>query len=95
MFRIESMNDLIWGLLRGNNKLRENYLKSKAEVVFENLSKKCILLKIEKEVAFVGVESSSVMHFMNMKKEIYIQKCNEILKENYIKDMKFKISKIN
>ena len=77
-----------------SRRLREGLLKACWHKVVGRLAQKTVPLCIKDEVLFVGVEDSLYLHHMSMNKNKYILKVQEILKNNEIKDMRFKISEI-
>lgn len=77
-----------------SRRLREGLLKACWHKVVDRLAQKTVPLCIKDEVLFVGVEDSLYLHHMSMNKNKYILKVQEILKNNEIKDMRFKISEI-
>ncbi|MGL4392164.1 MAG: DciA family protein [Fusobacteriaceae bacterium] len=91
---LRKISELVWSRINKTEKLKEVYLKANWEKIVGDLSKKSSLNKIEKGIAFLNVENSACLHFMTLKKEEYKKKFNEILEEDYIKDLNFKLKKI-
>lgn len=78
-----------------SRKLKEGIIRGKWHVIVEKLSKKSEPLWIKDSTLYVLVEDSMYLHHMSMNKSRYLEKINELLKNEYIKDIRFKISKIN
>lgn len=78
-----------------SNRLREGLIRGYWKEIVGKLYLKSSPLGIKEEVLFVVVEDSLYLHNMLMKKNIYIEKINEILGKKYIRDIKYRISKVH
>lgn len=77
-----------------SRKLKEGIIKGRWREVVGDLNKKSQPLFIRDETLYVLVENSIFLHHMNMNKNKYMEKIEDILKDRYVKDIKFKISSI-
>lgn len=94
MLELKNIRDLLENALKKSKKLKEVYLKNSWKDIVNEVSKKSFPLFIKEETLYIIVENSVVMHYFILKKEIIIKRCNEILKDNYIKELNCKIGKV-
>lgn len=94
MIEIENIGRMIERAIEKSRKLKEGILKAQWKDITGKLSEKSQVLYIKENMLYIVVESSSVLHFMEMNKKKYIDKVNEILNANIINNMSFRISKI-
>ncbi|MBC2856224.1 DUF721 domain-containing protein [Cetobacterium sp. 2A] len=94
MTGINSVKDIVDEAIMKSRKLKEGIIKARWSEIVGKLYLKSNPLWIKEEVLYVLVEDSVFMHHMNMNKNKYIAKIEEILKDTYVKDIRFKISKI-
>lgn len=94
MIEIENIGRMIERAIEKSRRLKEGILKAQWKNIAGKLSEKSQVLYIKEDVLYTVVESSSVLHFMEMNKKKYIDKVNEILNANIINEMSFRISKI-
>lgn len=93
--KIVEMDSMILEAMKKSNTLRTAMLIGKWEEIVGKVHKISEVIGIREKVLFVRVESSTYLHFMNMKKYEYIQKINEYLQGDYINNIVFRTGKIN
>ncbi len=94
MLKILSVKDLIDEALKKSRKLKEIYIKINWIEIVGNLEKKSFPNYLKDGVLHVIVESSTVMHYMILNEDKYLKKCNEIINENYVKEIRYKIGNL-
>ncbi|MGL4688319.1 MAG: DciA family protein [Fusobacteriaceae bacterium] len=94
MLKILSIKNLIDEALKKSRKLKETYIKINWISIVGNLEKKSFPNYIKERTLHVIVESSTVMHHMILNEEKYIKKCNELINEDYIKEIRYKIGNL-
>ena len=77
-----------------SRKLKEGIIRGHWRDIVEKLSNKSEPLWIKEGILYVLVEDSIYLHHMSMNKNKYLKRIFEILKKDYIKDIRFKISKV-
>ncbi|MCQ8211894.1 DUF721 domain-containing protein [Cetobacterium somerae] len=77
-----------------SRKLKEGIIRGHWRDIVEKLSKKSEPLWIKEGILYVLVEDSIYLHHMSMNKNKYLKKILEILKKDYVKDIRFKVSKV-
>ncbi|MGL5175054.1 MAG: DUF721 domain-containing protein [Cetobacterium sp.] len=77
-----------------SRKLKEGIIRGHWREIVDKLSDKSEPLWIKDGVLYVLVEDSVYLHHMSMNKNKYLRKVQDILKKDYVKDIRFKISKI-
>lgn len=93
--KIVEMDSMILEAMKKSNTLRTAMLIGKWEEIVGKVHKISEVIGIRERVLFVRVESSTYLHFMNMKKYEYIQKINGYLQGDYINNIVFRTGKIN
>lgn len=77
-----------------SRKLKEGIVRGHWRDIVGKLSKKSEPFWIKEGILYVLVEDSIYLHHMSMNKNKYLKKVQEILKKDYVKDIRFKISKV-
>lgn len=77
-----------------SRKLKEGIIRGHWRDIVGKLSKKSEPLWIKEGILYVLVEDSIYLHHMSMNKNKYLKKVQEILKKEYVKDIRFKVSKV-
>lgn len=77
-----------------SRKLKEGIIRGHWREIVEKLSKKSEPLWIKEGILYVLVEDSIYLHHMSMNKNKYLKRIQEILKKDYVKDIRFKVSKV-
>ncbi|MGL4534466.1 MAG: DUF721 domain-containing protein [Fusobacteriaceae bacterium] len=95
MIELKNIKELIENALKKSKKLKEVYLKNNWEYIIGEVSKKSFPLFLNEKTLYIVVENNVVMHYIFLKKEKIIEKCNEILNETYINDLSCKIGKVD
>lgn len=93
--KIVEMDNMILEAMKKSSTLRTAMLIGKWEEIVGKVHKISEIIGAKEKVLYVRVESSTYLHFMNMKKYEYIKKINEYLKGEYIDNIIFKTGKIN
>lgn len=94
MIGIENIGKMIEKAVEKSRKLKEGILKAQWKKITGKLSEKSQVLYMKEETLYIAVENSSVLHFMEMNKNEYIKKINEILNREIINNVSFLISQI-
>ncbi len=89
------VSDLMEVAITKSRHLKEGILKSQWEKVVGELSKKSFVIFLKDKKLFVGVENSIWIQQMTFQKKSIIEKINDFLGDDYIKDIVFKIGKKN
>jgi hypothetical protein len=87
------VSDLMGAAIIKSRLLKEGILKSEWDKIVGDLSKKSFVIFLKDGKLFVGVENSIWMQQMSFQKQSIIDKTNEFLGGNYIKELIFKIGK--
>lgn len=77
-----------------SRKLKEGIIRGHWRDIVGKLSKKSEPLWIKEGILYVVVEDSIYLHHMSMNKNKYLKRAQEILKKEYVKDIRFKVSKV-
>jgi HD superfamily phosphohydrolase len=77
-----------------SKKLKEGIIRGYWKNIVEKLSDKSEPLWIKEGVLHVVVEDTMYLHHMSMNKNKYLRKVREVLKADYVKDIRFSISKV-
>lgn len=77
-----------------SKKLKEGIIRGHWENIVEKLSEKSKPLWIKEGVLHVVVEDTMYLHHMSMNKNKYLKRVQETLKVDYVKDIRFNVSKI-
>lgn len=93
--KIVELDNMILDAIKKSNTLRIAILTGKWEEIVGKVHKISEVVGIKDMVLYVRVESSTYLHYMNMKKFEYIDKINKYFQGEYIKNIIFKIGKIN
>lgn len=91
---INSVKEMVEEAIIKSRKLKEGILRAKWEEVVGKLYKKSKPIGIKEETLFVFVEDSVFLHHMTMNKNKYLKNIENILKDNYVKDIRFKVGKV-
>ncbi|MGL5122939.1 MAG: DciA family protein [Fusobacteriaceae bacterium] len=94
MLKILSIKNLIDAALKKSRKLKEIYIITNWSNIVGSLEKKSFPNYLKDKTLHVIVESSTVMHYMILNEEKYIKKCNEVINEDYIKEIRYKIGNL-
>ncbi len=78
-----------------SKKLKVGFLKAYWDKVADRVSSRTTPLYIKEEVLYVAVEDSIYLHHMSMNKSRYLSKISELLKSDEIKDIRFKVGKVD
>ncbi|MGL5427497.1 MAG: DUF721 domain-containing protein [Cetobacterium sp.] len=89
------LKDLIDEGLRKSRKLKEVYIKIYWKEIVGEISKKSFPKDLKNGVLLVLCESSTLIHYMSLNKLVYIEKINEIIKEDYVKEIRFLAGSLN
>lgn len=92
---VTSIKNVIEDAVVKSRKLKEGIIKGRWREISGNLSTKSQPLFIKDNTLFVLVENSAFLYHMNMNKNKYLEKIAEILKDGYITEIRYKVSKIN
>lgn len=95
MKKIISVKNMIEIAVTKSNILRVSMIKGAWGNIVENFWLKSEPLGLRDGLLYVAVENSVLLHAMTMKKEIYIQKINSLLRGEYVIDIKYRVKKIN
>ncbi len=93
--KIIELDNMILDAIKKSNTLRTSILVGKWEEIVGKVHKISEVVGIKDKVLYVKVESSTYLHYMNMKKSEYIDKINGYFQGEYIKNIVFKTGKIN
>ncbi|NME36327.1 MULTISPECIES: DUF721 domain-containing protein [Fusobacterium] len=93
--RIVDMEGMIEEAMKKSKTLRIAILIGSWEEIVGKFYKVSEIIGFKDDVLYIKVESSSYLHYMNGKKVEYIEKINQFLGNEYIKNIVFKIGKIN
>lgn len=93
--KIISVGDMINDGIKKSKSLREAFVKAYWKDIVGNLDKKSEVIKIKDQKLFVKVEGSANLHFMTMKKGIYLKNIEKLLNGKYIQEIVYKLGKIN
>lgn len=93
--KIISVGDMINEGIKKSKSLREAFVKAYWEDIVGNLDKKSEVIKIKDQKLFVKVEGSANLHFMTLKKGIYLKNIENLLNGEYIREIIYKLGKIN
>lgn len=94
MMELANIKQMIDSAVEKSRRLKEGILKAKWQEITGKLFVKSKVLYIKEGTLYIAVESSAVLHYMEINKEKYIKKINEIFKGNIIYDISFFISRI-
>ncbi len=83
------LKDMIDEGLKKSRKLKEVYIKIYWKEIVGDLSKRSFPKDVKNGVLTVLCESSTLIHHMNLNRGIYIEKINRIVKEDYVKEIRF------
>ncbi len=92
---IMSVSEAVEEAVVKSRKLKEGIIRGHWFEIVGNLSTKSEPLWIKEDTLYILVEDSVYLHHMSMNKNKYLKKIEEILKKVYVKDMRFKVSKVN
>lgn len=93
--RIVNMEGMIEEAMKKSKTLRIAMLVGSWEEIVGKFYKVSEIIGVKENTLYVKVESSSYLHYMNGKKIEYIEKINKFLGNDYIKNIIFKIGKID
>ncbi|MGL4988688.1 MAG: DUF721 domain-containing protein [Cetobacterium sp.] len=77
-----------------SSKLKEGIIRGNWEKIVDKLYSKSEPLWIKEGTLYVSVEDSIYLHHMSMSKNSYLKKILKILKTEYVKDIRFRVSKV-
>ena len=92
---IVSVSEAVEEAVIKSRKLKEGIIRGRWFEIVGSLSTKSEPLWIKEDTLYILVEDSIYLHHMSMNKNKYLKKIEEILKKVYIKDMRFKVSRVN
>ena len=95
MSGIVSLKSMIENAVAKSSLLRISLLKGAWESITEELAPKSEPLGIKNEILYTAVENSVYLHAIEMKKRIYLEIIKRLLKGDYIKDIKYRVRKID
>lgn len=93
--KVMSVSEAIEEAIKKSRKLKEGVIRGNWERITKRLSIKSEPLWIKDGVLYVLVEDSIYLHQMSINKDMYIKKIAEVLNTDFVKDIRFKISKIS
>ncbi|MGL4307571.1 MAG: DUF721 domain-containing protein [Cetobacterium sp.] len=91
---IVSVKTMIETAIVKSRKLKEGIVISRWEEIVDKLALKSTPIVLKEGTLYVYVEDSIYLHHMSMNKNKYLQKIEEILKSDYVKDIRFKVGKV-
>lgn len=83
------LKDMIDEGLRKSRKLKEVYIKIYWKEIVGELSKRSFPKEVKNGVLIVICESSTLIHHMNLNRGLYMEKINRIVKEEYVREIRF------
>lgn len=92
--KLLSVSDAVEEAVIKSRRLREGIIRGYWNEIVGKLSSQSKPLGIKNGELLVVVTDSIYLHYLLLKKDLYIKKVNEILKEHYVDDIRFKISKV-
>ncbi|MDP0488166.1 MAG: DciA family protein [Fusobacterium sp. JB021] len=93
--KIISVEEMISKGIKKSKTLREALIKAYWKDIVDKMEVKSEVIKIKDEILIVKVEGSANLHFMTMKKNIYLENIEKLLKGKYIKKINYKLGKVN
>ena len=88
------ISELIENALKKSIKLKEIFIKNNWGEIIGDIEKKTFPKLLKDSTLYVITESSIISHYLSMREKMIIQKCNEIIKEEYVKHIRFKVGNI-
>lgn len=98
-----TLKTIIMEMIQENSKFKEGYIRANWKEIVGNLENKTSIHYLKDSKLFVKVENSTILHFMQMNSNIYIEKINKLFHEmefhennekdeNHIKELHFVIN---
>nr|WP_307774585.1 DUF721 domain-containing protein [uncultured Cetobacterium sp.] len=78
-----------------SRKLKEGIIRGRWQEIVGKLANKSNPLWIKEFTLYVVVEDTMYLHHMTINKENYLSKIEKLLKDRYIQDIRFKVSRVN
>lgn len=94
MMNLMSVSNAIEEAVIKSRRLREGIIKGCWREIVGKVASESKPKTLKDSVLLVVVSDSMYLHHMSMNKNKYLRLINEILKDDYVKDIRFKISKI-
>ncbi|MGL5089053.1 MAG: DUF721 domain-containing protein [Cetobacterium sp.] len=91
---IMNVSEAVESAILKSKKLKEGIIRGHWKNIVEKLSEKSEPLWIKEGILYVVVEDTIYLHHMSMNKNKYLKKVQETLKVDYVKDIRFKVSKV-
>lgn len=93
--KIVSVEDMINTGIKKSKTLREAFIKAYWKDIVDKMDVRSEVIKVKEDKLFVKVEGSANLHFMTMKKRIYLKNIDKLLNGGYIHEIVYKLGKIN
>lgn len=92
--KIYNVKDIVNNALKGSRLLKQGLIKGNWEkIIGSELGRKTFVDKIKDNVLYVNTENPVILHQLSFLKEDIIEKVNNFLEINYIKNIFFKVRK--
>lgn len=95
MNEIISIKEMMEEAISKSGILRISMIKGAWKSITGDLAIKSEPLGIKDAILYTAVENSVYLHAMTMKKDIYIDRINKLLKDIYVVDIKYRVRKID
>ncbi|WP_429191055.1 DciA family protein [Fusobacterium sp. PH5-44] len=93
-------------MIKKNPKFKEGYIRANWKEIVGNLETKASIYYLKDDKLFVKVDNSTILHFMKMNSNRYVEKINELFHkmefyeereetEKFIKELHFMINNKN
>lgn len=92
--QITDLKDLIDEGLKKSRKLKEVYIKIYWKNIAGSLWERCFPKELKGGTLFIICESSAIVHHMKLHETKLVEKINEVIKENYVKELRFIVGSI-
>lgn len=76
-----TLKTIIMEMIRENPQFKEGYIRANWKEIVGNLEKKASIHYLKDGKLFVKVDNSTILHFMKMNSNIYIEKINNLFNE--------------
>lgn len=93
--QVTDLKDLIGEGLKKSRKLKEVYIKIYWKDIVGELSKRAFPQELKGDTLTVLCESSIISHHLNLNKEKIIEGINRVIKENYVRELRFNVGSLN
>jgi predicted nucleic acid-binding Zn ribbon protein len=94
MIEVIDIKTLIENALKKSIKLKEVFIKNNWKDIVGEIDKKSFPKTLKDSTLYIITENSVISHYLSMRENMIVEKCNKLIQENYIKNIRIKVGPV-